>query len=111
MDKVIFSISKTGMNMYVLEDKVGKKTYKFSDFSEIIDVFSTTDHPKLPMTNRVVMPTAQENRVNIYQRVTKDQKKGLPKYFWSQSNNSFDEFEKVSVREVLKHIKKNMKGW
>jgi hypothetical protein len=111
MDKVIFSISKTGGNLFVLEDKVGKKTYKFSDFSEIIDVFSSTDHPKIPAHCRVVMPTSQENRINIHQRVTKDQKKGVPKYFWSQSSNTFDEFEKVSVREVLKHIKQNVKGW
>lgn len=111
MDKVIFSISKNGMNLYVLEDKIGKKTYKFNDFSEIIDVFSNTDNPKLPATSRVIMPTSQNDKINIYQRVTQNRPNTVPKYFWSQSDNDFYETEQVSVREVLKNIKKHLKGW
>lgn len=111
MDKIIFSISKTDTDMYVLEDKIDKKIYKFNDFSEIIEVFSDTDYPKLSARSRVIIPTSQENKVEIFKRMSTNQKKDLPKYFWSQSTHTFDPFEKISIREVLKHIKNNMKGW
>jgi hypothetical protein len=111
MDKVIFSICKNGMDLYILEDKVGNKTYKFNDFSEIIGIFSKADHPTLPSSYRVVMPTTQEDKINIYQRVNKSGTKALPKYFWSQSHNIYDQIEQVSIREVLKHIKGQMNGW
>lgn len=111
MDKVIFTISKTELNQLLLEDMAEKKTYKFNDLSEIIDVFANTDHPKIPMSYRVVMRTPQKSRIHIYQRMSTNQKRNLPKYFWTLPNNVFGEFEKVSVREVLKHIQKNVKSW
>lgn len=111
MDKVLFSITKTGFRSYVLEDKVDRKTYKFQDLGEIIDAFSSTDHPRLPSDNRVVMSVPQQNKVLIIQRTLRNDKKSIPKYFWSDSGNSFDHFEQISVREVLKNIKKNKEDW
>jgi hypothetical protein len=111
MDKVLFSISKTGRSTYVLVDNVERRTYKFQEFSDIIDAFSSTDRLKFPSDNRVIMTAPQQNKVNIFQRISRDDKKSVPKYFWSDSIDTFDNLEQVSVREVLKDIKQNMVGW
>lgn len=111
MDKVVFSISKTDKNHFVLENKMDNTSYKFKEFSDIINVFSDTNNPKLSGQEQTSVPSSQVDKIDIHKRVIEDQKQDMSKYFWSKSYNKFDQFEKVSVMEVLLHIKKNMKDW
>ena len=111
MDDVVFSISKTDQNNYVLENKMDNKSYKFKEFSDIINVFCDTNNPKLSGQEQGNMPGSCLDTIDIHKRVVEEQKQKTSKYFWSKSYNKFDQFEKVSVVEVLLHVKKNMKDW
>jgi len=111
MDKVIYSISKNDMHNYILENVMENKFYQFNDISEIIEVFSDTDMPQLSGFEKGKVSTSSKNKIDIHKRVVNTLNERKPKYFWSTERSKFDHLEKVSVKEVLKHIKKNMKGW
>lgn len=111
MDRVVFSISKTDQNNYVLENKMDHKSYKFKEFSDIIDVFCDTNNPKLSGGQQGSVPGSYLDTIDIHKRVVEGQKQNTSKYFWSKSYDKFDQLEKVSVVEVLLQVKKNMKNW
>lgn len=111
LEKLIYSIAKDDVHKYILENIEENKYYYFNDFSEIIDVFSDTDTPHLFGFKQGKATSSSKNKIKIHKRMAHSLGKGQPKYFWSQSYNNFDYLEISTVKDVLKHVKKNMRGW
>lgn len=111
MEKLIYSIAKDDVHKYILENIEENKCYHFNDFSEIIEVFSDTDTPHLFGFKQGKATNSSKNKIQIHKRTAHSLGKGEPKYYWSQSYNNFDYLEIPTVKDVLKHVKKNMKGW